>query len=77
MGGQKKKGLQPFRSKNKELFRFLVGRKNESLTQNSGSGRNNFLCLERNDRIPEKEGDRKELRPGRTIAKVKGGLDGI
>ena len=32
-----------------ELFRYLVGEKNESSKQISGSERNNFLYLERND----------------------------
>ena len=42
-------GLRSFRFKNKELFRSLVGEKNESIEQISSSERKNFLYLERND----------------------------
>ena len=44
-----------------ELFRSVIGEKNESIKQISGSVRKNFLCLEhgmtmeRNDRIPFEE----------------------
>jgi len=50
-------GLRSFRSiaslrfKDKEVFRSLVGLKNDAVKQISRSGRDNVLHLERNDRL--------------------------